>query len=115
MLDIGVIAKLLKNPSDLPSAAKALGMDHKTIAPGEGEVRTALLRVAFQRLADAAQQQGSEVIELAGAPSMLKGKRVRILAVLEDVQEKSFVRDGDSCKVEAEELQPGVHYKAISS
>jgi hypothetical protein len=102
MLDIGVIAKLLKDPSDLPTAAKALGMNHTTIAPGEGEVRTALLRVAFQRLADAAQQQGSEVIELAGAPSILKGKRVRILAVLEDAQP-------------AEELQPGAHFKAISN
>lgn len=107
MIDIGLITKILKNPSDLPSAAKALGMEHSTIAPedaygGTGnDVRLSLLRVAFQRLADAAQKPGSEVIELAGAPSLLKGKRVRILAVLEDEQ--------------PEELQAGAHYKAVSN
>jgi hypothetical protein len=84
-LDIGAIAKLLTNPSDLPSAAKSLGMEHALIKPaghaGPGE--TLRMMAAFERMAEAAQQTGSEVIELSGSPMLLKGKRVRILAVLE--------------------------------
>lgn len=84
-MDIGMVIKLMKNPSDLPSAAKALGMEHTTLkTPGvsDGPAFDAL-RAAFERLAGSAQLASSEVIELAGAPSALKGKRIRILAVLE--------------------------------
>jgi len=86
MFDIAILAKLARNPSDLPAAAKALGMQHEVIAPGErtSEVLSAL-EVAFAATADAAQQPGAEVILLQGAPSVLKGKKVRILAVLEQV------------------------------
>lgn len=84
-MDIGAIAKLLKNPSDLPSAAKSLGMDHRLVkaAGVNGPAQQLEMIAAFERIASAAQLVGSEVIELTGAPALLKGKRVRILAVLE--------------------------------
>ena len=83
-MDIAMLAKLLKNPSDLPSAAKALGMQHATVPHGE---RTAemmkQLEGAFGQLAEVALKPGSEVIALQGSPAALKGKTVRIIAVLE--------------------------------
>lgn len=84
-MDIGALAKLLTNPSDLPSAAKSLGMEHLLIKPAGQNAAADNLRMceAFERTAEAAQLIGSEVIELTGSPALLKGKRVRILAVLE--------------------------------
>lgn len=87
---LGPLLKLLTSPGeaiDIASAAKALGMEHSTIkvpTMHESPAGIGILRAAFERLALAAQKPGSEVIELAGAPSMFKGKRARIIAVLED-------------------------------
>lgn len=84
-MDVGMIVKLLKNPSDLPAAAKALGMEHSTIAPGPlTQEKQFCLEQSFMLLAKSAQIETSEVILLTGEPAILKGKRVRILAVLEE-------------------------------
>ncbi|HZU30966.1 MAG TPA: hypothetical protein VFB79_07625 [Candidatus Angelobacter sp.] len=87
-MDIGMIAKLLKNPSDLPTAAKSMGMEYSTIPPGPFAERAKPLEKAFETLAALAMDDKAEVIELHGYPALLKGKRVRVIAVLEDAEKK---------------------------
>lgn len=95
MFDVAVIAKLLKNPSDLPAAAKALGMEHYTIAPADPTNADAImsrqrsLEGEFVKIAEVAQKPTTEVIALSGSPRVLKGKRVLILAVLQDAEKSS--------------------------
>lgn len=94
-MDLALITKLLKNPSDLPSAAKALGMDHRTISPADPTdanaivVRLKSLEDEFINIARVAEHPGTEVIALNGSPGMLKGKKVLILAVLQDAEKSS--------------------------
>ena len=82
-MNITQLVNLMKNPSDLPAAAKAVGMDYTAIDATNREV----LQAAFVRLATAAQLDGAEVMEMHGVPTLLKGKRVRVIAVLEEVPE----------------------------
>lgn len=84
MIDVGLLAKVLKNPSDLPALAESLGLKHQTIEPGPLEKRVHRLQDAFSIAAQAAQLEHAETIVLGGSPSMLKGKRVHIIAVLID-------------------------------
>jgi hypothetical protein len=94
MFDVKMLASLMKNP-DLPSAAKAMGMDHYTIAPADPTdadacvARLRSLEGEVIKIAELAQFPTTEVIALSGSPGVLKGKRVLILAVLQDAEKKA--------------------------
>jgi hypothetical protein len=94
-MDIASIAKLMGSGGDLPSAAKAMGMAHRTIAPVDPTNADAVMKRIdeleneFAAIAQIAQQPKTEVIALSGSPGMLKGKKVLILAVLLDAEKSS--------------------------
>lgn len=71
-LDFAKIAALLKGGADLPSAAKALGMEVRNLQPIQ-------MPDSFCSLARGAQIGGAEVLELIGE---MKGRKVRIIAVI---------------------------------
>lgn len=80
MIDLASLVKLMNGKMDLSTAAATFGLAQRTLTQREEMVQ------ALTVLAEAAALAGPtvEVIYITGQPGVLKGRKVRVLAVLGD-------------------------------